>query len=150
MHRIIALLLSLASCSSGGNFKSDVQSNQVTEMSEQPTHNYNKVVQFELLETLVFPDFSIRCTKEKLIPGPNNAKWTMRTLYFEVTGKHGSKEISWSSGTGSFSNTAFDYNDSDFSLILGAYRDLEAATKSFIPLGKYELMIRKSPTKGEE
>lgn len=106
--------------------------------------DYNTIVNFELDQTLHFEDFSLRFTKKRSIPGPNNAKWNMRFFDFEITGKSGIKQLHWSSGTGRIAPVPFKYDHSDFLLILHVLQTNKPDEPySFIEMNENQLIIQK-------
>ncbi|RPD96556.1 hypothetical protein EGM88_09315 [Aureibaculum marinum] len=106
--------------------------------------DYNTIVNFKLEEELVFEDFSLKFVKYRTVPGPNNAKWTMKFWDFEVYGELGVKQLHWSSGTGRITPLSFTYNNVEFRLILKILKTNKPNTPfTFVELEKDQLVIQK-------
>ena len=134
---MLGLILLIVSTSS----ESGVDKANHVVMTDEIRHPYNSVVEFELNQTLTFPDFTIEHTKHETIQGPNNAQWQRQTFFFTVKSKHGSQEISWR--TGLTRNTKFDVDGTAYELVMGSYQDPNTSTPSFKNFALNELMILK-------
>lgn len=108
---------------------------------KQSDHNhnasYNSIVQFKMEEKIYFPDFAIEYVRKKSIQGPNNAKWSMTTFYFNVSNVNETKQIFWSSGTGEITPIPFEFDKNKF------FIELKYAEKMKIWLKDNEFVISK-------
>lgn len=106
--------------------------------------SYNTIVSFDTGEEIMFEDFSLRYIKQRSVPGPNNAKWTMTFFDFKINGSCGVQQLHWSSGTGRIAPRLFTYNNLEFLLILGVFKtNKTGSSDSFIKLNQDQLIIQK-------
>lgn len=104
-------------------------------------HNasYDSIVKFKMEEKIYFPDFSIEYVGSKSILGPNNAKWSMTTFYFNLRNVNQIKQISWSSGIGEIAPMPFEFCQKKFLIELKYAEKMKTWLKdNEFSISKYE------------
>ena len=79
---------------------------------------YGEIVEFVQGEPLVFKDFTLTYQGKKTLPGPNQARFTMKTYYFQIKTEDTEWELTWSSGTGRIAPKKFEVGKDSFTLEL--------------------------------
>ncbi len=100
---------------------------------------YDSIVTFKMEEKIYFPDFSIEYLGKKSVSGPNNAKWSITTFYFNLRNDNQTKQISWSFGSGEIAPMPFEFCQKIFFIELKYAEKMKKWLKdNELVIGKYE------------